>query len=168
MKMSELTAEDLATYLRVTYSSMTAAEVSELSAMIAATQGFVKGYTGLENISPDEEAVGTGDGEETEYALAYRPVSSLTVYVDGVAKTATTDYTINGETGWITFVTAPAEGAEITASYSAAPSDAFEDLAIAAMVLVQDMYDRREYHIDKSNVNQVVESILGMHRVNLL
>lgn len=168
MKLSELTAQTVAEYLRVTYSSLSATEVSLLSAMIAAAQSFVKGYTGLENVSPDEELVGFGDGEETEFTLEYRPVSGLTVYVDGILQTLTTDYTVNTTTGIVSFVTAPADGAEIVAAYDAVPSDEFDDLAIAAMVLVQDMWDRREYHIDKDKVNQVVEAILDLHRTNLL
>lgn len=168
MKMSELTAENVATYLRETYSSMTVSEVAELTAMVAAAKAYVKGFTGLEDVSPVDEVVGTGDGEETEFTVAYRPASGQTVCVDDVTKTETTDYTFVDATGVITFINAPADGAEITASYSAVPSDAFEDLAIAAKVLCQDMYDRREYHVDKSNVNLVVDAILGMHRVNLL
>ena len=36
------------------------------------------------------------------------------------------------------------------------------------MVLCQDMSDNRSYYVDKSNVNRVVETILGMHCVNLV
>jgi hypothetical protein len=35
-------------------------------------------------------------------------------------------------------------------------------------VLVQDMYDNRSFYVDKSHLNWVVETILGMHSVNLL
>lgn len=46
--------------------------------------------------------------------------------------------------------------------------DEHEDLLIAVFVLVQDMYDNRCYYVDKSNLNRVVETILGMNSVNLL
>lgn len=46
--------------------------------------------------------------------------------------------------------------------------DTHEDFYIVAMVLCQDMYDNRSYYVDKSNLNKVVETILGMHSVNLL
>ena len=46
--------------------------------------------------------------------------------------------------------------------------DTHADLLIALLVLCQDMYDNRSMYVDKSNVNRVVESILNMHRVNLL
>ena len=46
--------------------------------------------------------------------------------------------------------------------------DDFEDMVIVVFVLVQDMYDNRTLYVDKTNLNRVVESILGMHSVNLL
>lgn len=46
--------------------------------------------------------------------------------------------------------------------------DMHEDLAIAALVLCQDMYDNRSVYVDKNTTNKVVETILGMHCVNLL
>lgn len=46
--------------------------------------------------------------------------------------------------------------------------DGYEDCSIAVYVLCQDMWDNRTLYVDKSNVNKVVESILNMHRVNLL
>ena len=46
--------------------------------------------------------------------------------------------------------------------------DAFQDFVIVALVLVQDMWDNRTLYVDKSNLNKVIESILGMHSVNLL
>ncbi len=47
-------------------------------------------------------------------------------------------------------------------------ADKKEDLYIAYMVLCQDMFDNRSMYVDKNNVNKVVESILGMHSMNLL
>lgn len=46
--------------------------------------------------------------------------------------------------------------------------DKHEDFAVVVFVLVQDMYDNRSMYVDKNNLNAVVETILGMHRRNLL
>lgn len=46
--------------------------------------------------------------------------------------------------------------------------DTFEDCVIVIFVLVQDMWDTRALYVDKTNLNRVVETILGMHSVNLL
>lgn len=46
--------------------------------------------------------------------------------------------------------------------------DLHEDFYIVIMVLCQDMYDNRTMYIDKSNINRVVDTILGMHSINLL
>lgn len=46
--------------------------------------------------------------------------------------------------------------------------DTHEDFYIVVMILCQDMYDNRSYYVDKNNLNKVVETILGMHSVNLL
>lgn len=46
--------------------------------------------------------------------------------------------------------------------------DTHADFLTALLVLCQDMYDNRAMYVEKSNVNWVVESILNMHRVNLL
>ena len=46
--------------------------------------------------------------------------------------------------------------------------DTYPDVIIAVLVLCQDMWDNRALYVDSSNVNKVVESILGLHSVNLL
>ena len=51
---------------------------------------------------------------------------------------------------------------------NAMQADLYKDITIAALVLCQDMYDNRAYYVDSSNVNKVVEAILGLHSVNLL
>lgn len=55
---------------------------------------------------------------------------------------------------------------------SDAQIDENEDLYTAVMVLCQDMHDNRNMYVDtgagKNNVNRVVDTILGMHCVNLL
>lgn len=44
----------------------------------------------------------------------------------------------------------------------------YRDFVIVVMILVQDMWDNRTLYVDTNNVNKVVESILGLHSVNLL
>lgn len=46
--------------------------------------------------------------------------------------------------------------------------DNYKDLVIVVFVLCQDMYDNRSLYVDNSNINKVVETILGMHSINLL
>lgn len=46
--------------------------------------------------------------------------------------------------------------------------DTHEDFYIVVLVLCQDMHDNRCMYVDKGNLNKVVETILGMHCVNLL
>lgn len=51
---------------------------------------------------------------------------------------------------------------------TASELDQFPDMVIVVLILCQDMYDNRTLYVDSSNVNKVVESILGLHSVNLL
>ena len=46
--------------------------------------------------------------------------------------------------------------------------DSFNDLVAVVFVLVQDMYDNRSLYVDKSNLNNFVETALGLHQINLL
>ena len=46
--------------------------------------------------------------------------------------------------------------------------DDYKDIIIAVLILVQDMWDNRTLYVDSNNANKVVESILGLHSVNLL
>lgn len=46
--------------------------------------------------------------------------------------------------------------------------DKYSDLIIVAYVLCQDMYDNRSFYVDKSELNNVVSTILNMHARNLL
>lgn len=66
------------------------------------------------------ETVGTGNGVLTTFTLSNIPIlaDSQSVFLDGVLKTETTDYTINDTTGVITFLVAPANGVVVTANYS--------------------------------------------------
>ena len=46
--------------------------------------------------------------------------------------------------------------------------DSYEDITIAALVLISDMYDNRQMYVDKNYSNRVIETILNMHRINLV
>ncbi len=46
--------------------------------------------------------------------------------------------------------------------------DNYQDFVIVVFVLCQDMWDNRTMYVDSGNLNYVIESILGLHQVNLL
>lgn len=46
--------------------------------------------------------------------------------------------------------------------------DNYQDFVIVVFILCQDMWDNRTLYVDKTNLNFAVESILGMHSINLL
>ena len=46
--------------------------------------------------------------------------------------------------------------------------DAFQDFVIVVFVLCQDMYDNRTMYVDTTNINHVIDTILGMHSINLI
>lgn len=46
--------------------------------------------------------------------------------------------------------------------------DNFQDFIIVVFILCQDMWDNRTLYVDNKELNKVVETILGMHSVNLL
>lgn len=46
--------------------------------------------------------------------------------------------------------------------------DEHEDITIAVLALISDMYDNRLRYVDKANVNRTVETILNMHCYNLI
>lgn len=46
--------------------------------------------------------------------------------------------------------------------------DNIQDFVICVLILCQDMWDNRTLYVDKSNLNKVIETILGLHSVNLL
>lgn len=46
--------------------------------------------------------------------------------------------------------------------------DTYEDITIAVLVLVQDMYDNRKMYVDKTNVNKVVDTIIHQYAENWL
>lgn len=51
---------------------------------------------------------------------------------------------------------------------SAEDMNNYPDFVIVVLILCQDMWDNRTLYVDKSNLNKVVDTILGMHSVNLL
>ena len=46
--------------------------------------------------------------------------------------------------------------------------DSFQDFVIVVLILCQDMWDNRTLYVDKSTLSYPVETILGMHSINLL
>lgn len=120
----------------------TASDVADLLSFFHATRGAAFGFrfwdaydhsTASDHTSaPDDEDVeiGTGDSTETDFQLAklysyggetmLRTITlpeagSVVVAVDGVAQTLGSDFTVDTATGIITFASAPAEGASVTA-----------------------------------------------------
>lgn len=51
---------------------------------------------------------------------------------------------------------------------SSAELDDFQDFVIVVLILCQDMWDNRSLYVEKSELNRTVETILGMHSVNLV
>lgn len=46
--------------------------------------------------------------------------------------------------------------------------DNYGDFPIVVLALCQDMYDNRSLYVDNTNLNKMVDAILGMHQINLL
>jgi hypothetical protein len=46
--------------------------------------------------------------------------------------------------------------------------DNYQDFVLVVLVLCQDMWDNRTMYVESKNLNNVIESILGMHSENLL
>lgn len=46
--------------------------------------------------------------------------------------------------------------------------DEHEDLAIATLILISDMYDERGRYVDSSNLNRTVETIISHHDQNFI
>ena len=49
-----------------------------------------------------------------------------------------------------------------------AAADDHDDLTLAFMTLVNEMYTNRTYTVDVQNVNPFADAIIGQHRTNLL
>ena len=68
------------------------------------------------NLTYDTKTTDTGDGSDTTFTInSGRAVDDVLVFVNGICLVPTDDYTISGTT--LTFITAPANGAEITVRY---------------------------------------------------
>ena len=78
MKISEMTIEMLAEYLRLDYSSLTEAEQTELTVMYNAACSFIYGYTGL----TAEEADSHDDFAVVVYVLVQDMYDNRNLYVD--------------------------------------------------------------------------------------
>lgn len=46
--------------------------------------------------------------------------------------------------------------------------DKYQDFVIVVLVLCQDMWDNRTLYVDKASLSYPIETILGMHSINLL
>ena len=165
MKVSEITINELSGYLRLEENDLAAADIQLLDTLLNVALSYVKSYTGLVDAAITGEEIGVGDGVETTFTAIAPAVYTPIVYIDGVA---TTDFTHDEISGEVTLDSAPAIDASITMDYVSKPSNLYDDLVIAVYVLVQDMFDNRTLYVDKTNMNKVVEAILGMHKVNLL
>ena len=67
-------------------------------------------YEQLNMLTGKKHMTFNGDGTSTEYHLAQKGIASVDkVLVDGVEKTANTDYTVNLTDGTVTFTTAPSQ-----------------------------------------------------------
>ena len=75
-----------------------------------------------------------------------------------------------GDTEFITTIIGVAKDyiLKYTGIEDATELDKYNDMVIVVYVLCQDMYDNRTNYIDSSNVNKVVDNILGLHQRNLL
>lgn len=46
--------------------------------------------------------------------------------------------------------------------------DQFQDFVIVVFILCQDMWDNRTLYVDKATLSYPVETVLGIHSINLL
>jgi len=162
MKVSEITTMTVANYLR-----LDDATDPLLTPILAVAKKFIEGYTNIydQNITDTYTANGITNGfKASMYPFI---ASTLVVKVNGVTKTLTTDYTVDAVKGIVTLVAIPSENDEITIDYTFGV-DAFEEFWLVVMILCQDMYDNRTLVVDNTNMNRTVETILNLHRRNLL
>lgn|GEM_PF-604725 len=170
-KVSDITSQELAGYLRLEPEGLSDAEEFELDTLLSVAKSFIRSFTGISDSQITDEIVGVGDGVKSVFYVLNTPVvpDSQTVYVNSVAETEGVDYIFKDTSGAIGFMISsiPAIGESITASYQIG-LDAYPDFVIVVYILVQDMYDNRAFYVDKNNLNRVVDTILGMHSINLL
>lgn len=66
-------------------------------------------------------------------------------------------------------ITAPTDDPDTTADESTVTTlDSKPEFVTAVCVLVQNNYDNRTFYVDRGEVEKVVDSIMGLHGVNLL
>lgn len=46
--------------------------------------------------------------------------------------------------------------------------DSFEDITIAVLAVISDMWDNRSFTVEKAVLNPLIDNILGLHSTNLL
>jgi len=121
---------------------------------------YVSGYPAKESeVRHTGEEVGTGDDEETEFTLKNIPVKegSATIYLDGEE---TADYTLNHETGQVTFNEPPGEDVSITADYTQEVTDpcGFVPFAVKAAILqtVASYVENREAVAGRGHIPQKI------------
>jgi uncharacterized phage protein (predicted DNA packaging) len=79
------------------------------------------------------------------------------------------DYLAEGETEYLeNLKKAAIEYVKSFTGLSLAQLEEHEDITIAVLVLVSDMYDNRQVYVDRNNTNRTVDTILNMYRVNFL
>jgi uncharacterized protein (TIGR02217 family) len=98
-------------------------ELQQLVTFFNTAQGSLNSFVFVDpvNGNPSGVSFGTGNGSLNAFQLLDNegyPAGYIqgtpSIYVNGVLKTLTTDYTINSTTGLVTFVTAPANTAALT------------------------------------------------------
>lgn len=105
---------------KLTFGKRTQAEAQEIYRWFIANKAHTTafGWAAPGEGTATSENIGTGDGSRKIFGLTHigRAVTytgTPSVYVNGVLKTLTTDYTLSAA-GVVTFVTAPANGLAVT------------------------------------------------------
>ena len=131
---------------------------------------YQAGYPRVVGVVAVDEAVGTGDDTEDTFQLLNVPIESgtVTVYLDGVA---TTDYTLDLESGELVMDSAPAAGVALTADYTQEDdyrANIPEEIRHALKLLVGHWHENRENVVTGHVVTQIpmtVEALLWPYRV---
>lgn len=160
MKVSEIAVSHVISYLKLETGEYTNENIQTL---IDISKAFIKSYTGIRDRTISREVLKVIS--ETVYKTEFSQVvnANFKLYVDEIEQT--TGFTVFYPSGQVKFTTEPT--GTVTVDYTAG-IDAFEEFVIVVYVLCQDMHDNRSLYVDKNNLNKVVDTILGMHCVNLL
>lgn len=110
------------------------------------------------------QAIGTGNATKTAFTLVKtfggftEPVQAVKVdtvtplvYLDGVLKTVTTDYTINATTGVLTFVTAPGNGVVVTATFEYYYRVRFKERMSEYQEFITNVYENKKVTLITAN-----------------